>query len=205
MTIHEKYRPRKIDDFVGLEKVKKLLNGYASRGGGSALLFFGKTGTGKSEMARALAEQMSANLQVVGHSDANKKGLAHLTADPGLFESPAGKRQLVVIDHVDLLSHEKQVALRPWVEGRLAPNGTIWVLIAEDPSKVEDGLSSRCMQVQFSTYGNATAASAYLERIWDNEVADTKAPRPNFDRIVKEANGSLRAAINRLDSFISGT
>jgi hypothetical protein len=53
------------------------------------------------------------------------------------------------------------------------------------------------MQLKFSTYGNSTAAAELLERVWQAEAATV--PPPNFARIVKEANGSIRAALMELD------
>jgi hypothetical protein len=53
------------------------------------------------------------------------------------------------------------------------------------------------MQLKFSTYGNSKAAVELLERVWQTE-APTAQP-PNFARIVKEANGSIRAALMELD------
>jgi DNA polymerase III delta prime subunit len=169
--------------------VKKMLKGYASKGGGGPLLFVGKSGTGKSEMARVLAKQMSASVQIINPGEANKEGLETLRADRGLFDGEDTKRRLVVIDHVDMLTARKQVDLRPWVDGYLAHKSTIWVLIAQDETKIEEGLSSRCQKMHISTYGNAKAASAHLQHIWDNEVTDQNAKaqlRPHRERSERE-------------------
>jgi hypothetical protein len=53
------------------------------------------------------------------------------------------------------------------------------------------------MQFKFSTYGNSSAATDLLERVWNAE-APTAAP-PNFARIIKEANGNIRAALMEIE------
>lgn len=58
----EKYRPRKIEDFAGLEKVKRIVSKLAANPFPSAWLFVGPSGTGKTTMALALAEAIPAEL-----------------------------------------------------------------------------------------------------------------------------------------------
>src|ERR1700681_2206170 len=50
----EKYRPTAIQDFIGLDKVKKMLAAFSQRPTVSAWVFVGPAGTGKTSMAQAL-------------------------------------------------------------------------------------------------------------------------------------------------------
>ena len=52
----ERYRPHSLDEFVGLEKPKKICARLAARPIESAWLFVGPSGTGKTTMALTLAE-----------------------------------------------------------------------------------------------------------------------------------------------------
>jgi hypothetical protein len=52
----EKYRPKSIGEFIGLEKQKKVLAAFAKRPVSCAWLLLGPSGLGKSTMAMALAE-----------------------------------------------------------------------------------------------------------------------------------------------------
>lgn len=58
----EKYRPRRIHDFVGLDKAKRIVTKLAANSYSSAWLFLGPSGTGKTTMALALAAEMPAEL-----------------------------------------------------------------------------------------------------------------------------------------------
>ena len=60
-SLAEKYRPRTIAEFVGLEKPKRILANFARKPYPSAWLFVGPGG-GKTSMALALADQINAEL-----------------------------------------------------------------------------------------------------------------------------------------------
>ena len=62
LPLAEKYRPRQISDFVGLDKPKKILSKLAANPFPSAWLFVGPSGTGKTTIALALAEAIPAEV-----------------------------------------------------------------------------------------------------------------------------------------------
>jgi len=63
----EKYRPHRINDFVGLEGPKKILRNFVKSPFGSVWLFVGGPGTGKSTMALALAEELGLTAAYMTH------------------------------------------------------------------------------------------------------------------------------------------
>ena len=69
-SLADKYRPRRIEDFAGLEKPKKILRKFAANPYPSAWLFVGPPGVGKTTMALALAETLSAELHHIPRSNA---------------------------------------------------------------------------------------------------------------------------------------
>jgi len=56
VALAEKYRPRKLSDFLGLEKPRKVLTAFSQRPMSSAWVFVGSPGTGKTTMGQALCE-----------------------------------------------------------------------------------------------------------------------------------------------------
>jgi replication-associated recombination protein RarA len=61
-SLAEKYRPRTIAEFVGLEKPKKILAKFVSAPYPSAWLFTGSSGVGKTSMAQALCAEIGGEL-----------------------------------------------------------------------------------------------------------------------------------------------
>lgn len=54
----DKYEPKRIADFIGLEKVKRILTVFVADPSESAWLFTGPSGTGKTSMAHAVAAEL---------------------------------------------------------------------------------------------------------------------------------------------------
>src|SRR5580765_6619531 len=58
----DKYRPKTIPDFVGLEKPKKIMNRFLAAPYPSEWLFEGPSGTGKTSMALAICKALDGEL-----------------------------------------------------------------------------------------------------------------------------------------------
>ena len=71
----EKYRPRSLDSFVGLEKPRKLAARLVSNPFPSAWLFIGPSGTGKTTLALAIAESMPAEIHHIQSQECNLETL----------------------------------------------------------------------------------------------------------------------------------
>ena len=61
-SLTEKYRPKTVDEFVGLDKVKKVMRKLIAKPFDSAWLFIGPPGTGKTCMGLAIAAAIPAEL-----------------------------------------------------------------------------------------------------------------------------------------------
>lgn len=59
----EKYQPQSIDEFVGLEKPKRILTKFLAAPYPSAWFFLGPPGTGKTAMALVIVKQLNAELR----------------------------------------------------------------------------------------------------------------------------------------------
>ena len=196
-SLCEKYRPLKIADFIGLAEPKLILQGAAARPCARAFLFEGKTGSGKTAMALAFAAEIPAEVHVLAAPDCTSGNVDKLWTTCQFTPKAGFKMHLVLVDQADLLSKKKQLELRSKIDGPEKLAHVIWVFTATPTDNLDAGLRSRCMQLKFSTYGNSVAATDLLEWVWQAEAPT--APVPNFARIVKEANGSIRAALMVLE------
>lgn len=71
----EKYRPRRIADFVGLERPKKIIGQFAANPYQSAWLFVGPPGVGKTSMALAVAAQIDAEIHHIPSQKCNAQAI----------------------------------------------------------------------------------------------------------------------------------
>lgn len=162
----EKYRPASINEFVGLDKAKRICARLASNPFDTALLFVGASGTGKTTIALALADEMMAELHHIPSQGCTVEAIKDL------------RQRLAYLDTTN------------------RPENTVFVFTCNETLRFEARFLSRCMTIDFSSYGIAKDATSLLARVWENEA--NGAPAPNFARIVKEANNNIRASLMEL-------
>ena len=76
VRLSEKYRPRKVSQFVGLAKAKRVLSNFVASPYACSFMFFGPPGVGKTSMAQAMAEEMGAEFNHLGSQRCNLENLA---------------------------------------------------------------------------------------------------------------------------------
>jgi replication-associated recombination protein RarA len=190
----EKFRPRAVTDFLGLDKPKRLCARLAANPFSSAYLFIGDPGLGKTTMALALADTMPAELHHIPSQDCNLDNLKAVINRCHYVPRMGCKMHLVLVDEADQMTAAAQLYLLSKLDATSFPPDTIFIFTANSSDRLEERFLSRCMRVEFSSYGNAKDAAMLLETVWDKE-APADASRPNFARIVKEATGNIRASL----------
>lgn len=188
----EKYRPQRIADFIGLEKPKRVLQRFADKPYGCAWLFVGRAGIGKTAMAQALASALAADVHVLPARGCTRENVAYVCSQ---CEGSPGKRHLILVDQADMLSRQSQTDLRSRLDGVGCLPNAVWVFTATNAEVLDEGFRSRCLQLHFSSYGISKEAATLLEKIWELERPHPEMARPNFARIIKEANNDIRAAL----------
>jgi replication-associated recombination protein RarA len=76
-SLTEKFRPRSIEDFLGLDKAKKICRRLCDNPFASAWLFIGEPGLGKTTLALALADSMPAELHHISIAGLQFRDVAH--------------------------------------------------------------------------------------------------------------------------------
>lgn len=193
----EKYRPRRIAEFAGLEKPKKIIGKFAANPYESAWLFIGPPGVGKTSMALALAAQISAEVHHIPSQKCNAQAIDD-TCRMCAYVPLSGGFHLVIVDEADRMTPAAQLALLSKLDATDAPPQTIWIFTCNATDGLEPRFLSRTRQIEFSSYGLATEAARLLESIWQREAHEAAAP--NFARIIKESANNLRDALMCLET-----
>jgi replication-associated recombination protein RarA len=198
VSLTERYRPHSITEFAGLAKPKAFCAKLAEKPYASAWRFVGPSGTGKTTMALALAETMSAEVHHIGSQECNLETLERVCRTCQYVPMAGRKIHLILVDEADQMSAAAQLFLLSKLDGTAPLPQTIWIFTCNETDRLQDRFLSRTLPVEFSSYGIASEAAQLLARIW-GENAPAGSAAPNFARIVKESNNNVREALMKLE------
>jgi replication factor C small subunit len=196
-SLTEKYRPRTIGEFAGLEKPKRILAKFAANPYPSAWLFVGPPGTGKTVAALVLAETLGAEVHHIPSQQCNVANVEDVIRQCW-YVPASGGFHLVLVDEADRMSNAAQLHFLSKLDATAFPPQTIFVFTCNSTDGLESRFLSRTRQIEFSSYGMAGDATRLLESVWQREADGS--PAPNFARIVKESSNNVRDSLMRLET-----
>lgn len=197
LPLCEKYRPRVIQDFIGLEKQRKILSAFAKRPVSCAWLFIGPSGVGKSTMAMALAEELRGELHKIPSQKCNAQAIEDTVRTCWFAPMTVGGFHVVLCDEADQMSNAAQLQLLSKLDSTDPAPNTVWIFTANDCERLEKRFLSRCRVLEFSSYGMRAEIAAHLAKVWEAETG--KAGELNWERIAKDSNTNVRDAMNTLE------
>jgi replication factor C subunit 2/4 len=196
-SLAEKYRPRDLADFVGLEKPKKVLAKFAqSPFPNAAFLFVGPSGTGKTSMALALCDSIRGELHHIPSQSCNVGTVEEVTRMCH-YVPRNNTLHVVLVDEADVMTPAAQLAFLSKLDGTAFPPSTVFIFTCNDTDRLQDRFLSRCMLLPFSSQGLSKPTAELLERIWQAEAGET-TDKPNFLRMVQDSKNNVRDAVNSL-------
>lgn len=192
----EKYRPRRISDFIGLSKPKATLGQFAGKPYPSAWLFLGESGVGKTTMALALAEQIGAEIHHVPSRSCDLETVENVVRLCH-YVPLGGRFHLVLVDEADQMTLAAQHAFLSKLDSTATPPATIFVFTANSTQYLEDRFLSRCRQLEFSGHNIGRALPAYLAQVWKKEMGRKNGV--DFHQVAKDSGHNVRDALGRLE------
>jgi putative ATPase len=193
----EKYRPTQIAEFIGLDKVKKILAAFAARPSVSAWVFVGSPGTGKTTMAQALCTAIGGEFHHLPSGKCDARAIDDVVR-MCWYAPMAGGFHVVVVDEADRMTEGAQLALLSKLDSTAAPPQTIWIFTCNQVDGLEKRFLSRCRVLEFSNYGLREQLAELLNRVWSAEAKPAET-LPDFSRIAKDSTNNVRDALMRLE------
>ena len=171
-SLYKKYRPRLFDNIVGQEKVVEVLkNQIKNDKTGHAYLFTGVRGTGKTSIAKIMAQAVNCpnlkdgnpcneckicksilegnNTDIIEMDAASNNGVDDIRSikDEISFLPTSSKYRVYIIDEVHMLSMGAFNALLKTLEE--PPSHVKFILATTEPQKLPATIISRCQRFEF--------------------------------------------------------
>ena len=142
----EKYRPQKLEEYVGNEHLKQKVNDYLQSGDIPHLLFFGKAGTGKTTLAKLIVNSIDCDHIIINASDENNVDTVRNKVKG--FASTVGFKDLkvIILDEFDYMTPNAQAILRNLME--TFSKHCRFILTCNFVEKIISPIQSRCQTFQ---------------------------------------------------------
>lgn len=142
----ERYRPSKLEDYVGNEHLKSKVSGYLETGDIPHLLLYGKAGTGKTTLAKLIVNSVDCDYMIINASDENNVETVRNKVKN--FASSMGFKpyKIVILDEFDYMTSNAQAILRNLME--TFSKHCRFILTCNYVEKVIEPIQSRCQTFQ---------------------------------------------------------
>ena len=216
VRLTEKYRPHKVEDFVGHPKIKVILQNFLKNPYPAAFLFVGPPGIGKTAMALAVAEALHSDPLHLASETCNYDNLAKLLRETemapaywnGNFspDGPCAEFHFILIDEIDSVTSTAQRRLLSKLDASELINNAVFVFTTNTTKKkirdqgagLEERFISRCIQLDFSMWGAGKEIAKFLAQVWRAEGGS--GDEPDWERVVSDKGQNVRDCLQYLEA-----
>ncbi len=204
LVLYRKYRPSKFSEILGQDHITDTLKKAIQLNNiAHAYLFTGSRGTGKTSVARLLAQEIKCSSNDLNEIDgASNRKIEHIrelrdAVNVLPFESPY---KVYIIDEVHMLTKEAFNALLKTLEE--PPQHVIFILATTEIEKIPDTILSRCQTFRFKRPSQLILKKVILDICKKEKFELEKGAE---DLIALLGDGSFRDALGILQKVISAS
>jgi replication factor C small subunit len=159
--------PDTLDGYIGNEHIIEKVKIFIENGDVPHLLFYGSAGTGKTTLAKIIANSVDADLMYINASDENSVDAVRDKIKR--YASTVGFKRwkIIILDEADYLTPNAQAALRNLME--TYSKTTRFILTCNYVEKIIDPIQSRC-QTFAITPPNKTDVAKRLVAVLEEKV-----------------------------------
>jgi len=202
MSLYKKYRPDELDKVYGNKQtIESLKNDLKKKELPQVILFSGETGTGKTTLARILANEVNAKgKDFIEYDSAQFTGIDVIRKirTDSRFMPLGGGSKVFLMDEVHQISSAAQEGFLKELED--TPKNVYYFLCTTNPEKLKPTLVGRCIHYQLEKLSKDDMISL-LEYVVKQEKE--KLDKEVYKTIVKTAKGHPRNALNILQQVLT--
>ena len=187
----EKYRPIKLDDYVGNEHLKEKVSGYIESEDVPHLLLFGRAGTGKTTLAKLIVKSIECDYMIINASDENNVDTVRNKVKNFASSQGFKKYKIVILDEFDYMTPNAQAILRNLME--TFSKHCRFILTCNYVEKIIDPIQSRCQTFQIVPPSKKEVA-VQLDKILKSE--EIKYDVKDLVPIIDSSYPDIRKIIN---------
>ena len=205
----EKYRPRKIEECILPDNIKKTFLDFLDKGEVPNLLLAGPAGCGKTTVAKALCTELGVDYYVINGSDEGRfldtvRNNAKNFASTVSLASTA-KHKVIIIDEADNTTNDVQLLLRAFIEE--FSGNCRFIFTCNYKNKIVEPLHSRCAVIEFGIKGKERQeiAASFFKRV--KTILDTEGIKYDNKVLVELINKHFpdwRRVLNEIQRYSSG-